>query len=103
MVWVNKPTIFFRISAIFQFDALMEAKHKVEVRIQFGKRLAALRKKKKLSFRKLSVQCDVDPSDIKKYEKGKKDLRLTTVVDLASGLGVHPSELLNFNFDFLQD
>lgn len=81
----------------------MEAKSKQEVLIQFGKRLAALRKKKKLSFRKLSDQCDVDYSDIRKYETGQKDLRLTTIVDLANGLGVHPSELLNFSFDFLDD
>ena len=79
----------------------MEAKDKEQIRIQFGKHLTALRKKKKLSFRKLSDQCDVDYSDIKKYEKGKKDLRLTTVVDLATGLGVHPAELLSFDFDFL--
>ncbi len=79
----------------------MERKHKIEVRIQFGRRLMALRKKKKLSFRELSHRCDVDYSDIKKYEKGEKDLRLTTVVELASGLGVHPSEMLNFDFDLL--
>ncbi len=81
----------------------MEAKSKQEVLTQFGKRLAALRKKKKLSFRKLSDQCDVDYSDIRKYETGQKDLRLSTIVDLAHGLGVHPSELLNFDFDFLDD
>ncbi len=80
----------------------MEAKDKDKVLIQFGKRLTALRKKKKLSFRKLAAQCDVDYSDIVKYEKGKKDLRLTTVVDLAIGLGVHPAELLTFDFDFLE-
>lgn len=79
----------------------MEAKHKKEIRIQFGKRLAALRKKKKLSFRQLAQRCDVDHSDISKYEHGLKDLRLTTIVDLAIGLGVHPAELFNFDVDFL--
>jgi transcriptional regulator with XRE-family HTH domain len=80
----------------------MEARHKREVQIQFGKRLSALRKKKKLSFRKLADRCDVDFSDIQKYEKGLKDLRLATIVELATGLGVHPSELLNFDFEFLK-
>lgn len=80
----------------------MEAKHKDEVLIEFGKRLSELRKKKNLSFRQLSAQCDVDYSDIKKYEKGTKDLRLTTVVDLAVGLGVHPAELLKLDLDFLE-
>ncbi len=80
----------------------MEPRHKHEVLIRFGKRLAALRKRKKLSFRKMSAQCNVDFSDIKKYENGVKDLQLTTIVDLATGLGVHPSSLLDFDFNFLE-
>lgn len=79
----------------------MESQHKREVLIRFGKQLTALRKKKNLSFRKLSTQCDIDFSDIKKYEKGEKDLRLVTIVDLAIGLGVPPSELLKFDVDFI--
>lgn len=79
----------------------MERKHKNEVLIRFGKRLAMVRKKKKLSFRELSHRCDVDYSDIRKYENGQKDLRLTTIVDLAYGLGVHPADLLNFDIEFL--
>jgi transcriptional regulator with XRE-family HTH domain len=80
----------------------MEPRHKIEARIQFGKRLSRLRKDKKLSFRKFSDRCDIDSSDIKKYEKGQKNLRLTTIIELAIGLGVHPLELLNFDFDFLE-
>ena len=85
----------------FRFRAEMERKHRKQIKIQFGKRLASVRKEKKLSFRQLSYRCDVDPSDIKKYEKGQKNLRLTTIVDLASGLEVEPKELLNFDFSFL--
>lgn len=79
----------------------MESQQKKEVLIRFGKQLNALRRKKNLSFRELSLHCDVDFSDIKKYEKGEKDLRLVTIVDLAMGLGVHPSELLKFDIDSL--
>lgn len=79
----------------------MEGKHKIEVKIRFGTRLTELRKKKKLSLRKLADRCDVDYSDISKCEKGQRDLQLSTIVDLAMGLGVHPSDLLDFNYDFL--
>jgi len=75
---------------------------KKEALERFGKRLSELRKEKKLSFRKLAVLCEVDYSDIKKYEKGMKDLRLLTILDLSSGLNVHPKELLNFDVDFLK-
>lgn len=81
----------------------MERKHKKELLIRFGKRLAAVRKKKGLSFRELSHRCDVDYSDIKKYEKGEKDLRLATIVDLAFDLGIHPTDLLDFDIDFLDE
>lgn len=80
----------------------MEEKYKKKVLISFGLHLSALRKKKKLSFRKLSSLCDIDFSDIKKYEKGQVDLRLLTLVDLAIGLGVSPAELLNFEIDFIE-
>ncbi|HRE65749.1 MAG TPA: helix-turn-helix transcriptional regulator [Cyclobacteriaceae bacterium] len=76
---------------------------KKESLIQFGKRLSHLRKAKKLSFRKLAVLCDVDYSNIKKFEKGEKNITIATLMDLAIGLGVHPKELLNFNDDFLKE
>jgi transcriptional regulator with XRE-family HTH domain len=80
----------------------MDSKAKEKEALErFGKRLSELRKERKLSFRKLAVLCEVDYSDIKKYEKGMKDLRLLTILDLSSGLNVHPKELLNFDVDFL--
>ena len=71
--------------------------------IQFGKRLSQIRKAKKLSFRQLAVLCDVDYSDIKKFEKGEVNITIATLMDLAIGLGVHPKELLGFNDDFLKE
>jgi len=50
----------------------------------------------------LAALCEVDHSDIKKYEKGLKDLRLLTIIDLATGLNVHPKELIDYDFDFLK-
>jgi ribosome-binding protein aMBF1 (putative translation factor) len=100
-VWVNTPTIFFDHSRIFNPENRMEDNKKRDVLVNFGKQLSALRKKKNLSFRELSNRCDVDYSDIKKYEKGEKNLTLVTIVDIAHGLGVKPKELLDYNFDFL--
>lgn len=77
-------------------------KKKKEILKKFGNRLSELRKAENLSFRELAARCDVDHSDIKKYENGEKDLRLLTIVDLAIGLDVHPQELLNFDVKFLE-
>ncbi|NOS93025.1 MAG: helix-turn-helix transcriptional regulator [Cyclobacteriaceae bacterium] len=79
----------------------MQSKKKKEALVQFGKRLSYLRKAKKLSFRQLAVLCDVDYSNIKKFEKGEKNITIATLMELAIGLGVHPKELLNFPDDFL--
>ena len=67
--------------------------------ILFGKKLEELRKSQNLSYRQLAQNCDVDHSDISKIEKGKKDIQLTTMLQLAHGLGLSPKELFDFEFD----
>jgi len=66
------------------------------VLIKFGNHLETLRKSKKLSFRKLALNCDIDYSDIKKIEKGEKNITFLTMVELAKGLGVPLKEMLDF-------
>lgn len=61
-----------------------------------SKHLETLRKSKKLSFRKLALNCDIDHSDIKKFEKGEKNITLLTMLELAKGLGIPAKELMDF-------
>jgi transcriptional regulator with XRE-family HTH domain len=74
-------------------------KKKKEILLKFGANLKEVRLKKGLSYRQLASMCDVDHSDIKKYEDGEKDLRLVTIVDLALGLGINPRDLMNFDLE----
>jgi transcriptional regulator with XRE-family HTH domain len=48
---------------------------------RFGKHLEMLRKRNKLSFRKLAQRCDIDYSNLKKYEKGEINLSMLTLID----------------------
>lgn len=64
-----------------------------------GDRLARIRKEKGLSQRELSYRCDVDYSKISKIEIGKANLYVTTLIELAKGLDVHPKELLDVEFE----
>ena len=57
-----------------------------------------IRKMKNLSFRALSQKCDLDYADLNKIEKGKRNITLTTIAELARGLNVHPKELFDFDF-----
>lgn len=67
---------------------------------EFGRRVMYFRKRKRLSYRKLAQNCNVDYSDISKIEKGKINVQLLTVAELAKGLEIHPKKLLDFEFDF---
>ncbi len=65
----------------------------------FGKQINKMRTEKKLSFRQLSLNCDLDYSDLSKIEKGKKNIQLSTILELAKGLDKHPKELLDFDME----
>jgi len=62
----------------------------------FGNHLATLRKNKKLSYRKLALNCDIDHRDLQRYEKGEKNMTFLTMVELAKGLEVPLKELMDF-------
>lgn len=63
----------------------------------FGERLKYLRQKNNLSYRDLGKRCDLDYSYISKVEKGEKNIQLSTILELAKGLEVHPQELFDFS------
>jgi transcriptional regulator with XRE-family HTH domain len=66
---------------------------------QFAAHLSRLRQEKGLSQRALSARCEVDLGKISKIENSKANLVVTTLIELAEGLGVHPRELLNLDFE----
>ncbi len=68
---------------------------------KFRENLIRLRKEKGLSQRDLSYLCDVDYSRIGKLEINENtNLNLTTLFELARGLGIHPKELIDYDFEF---
>lgn len=71
----------------------------IEFRIALGKSIEKFRKSQGLSYRQLAQKCDVDHSNISKIEKGKVDLRISTLYELSKGLEIHPRELFGFEMD----
>lgn len=61
--------------------------------------LVKLRKKRGISQRELSSRCDVDYGKISKLENNKANLTVTTLIELAEGLEVHPRDILDIDFD----
>ncbi len=74
-------------------------KEKDKIRL---KKVSALLKKKRtekgIGQRELASNCDVDVSKINKIEKQNANMMVTTLIELAEGLGVHPKELLDIDF-----
>lgn len=68
-------------------------------RMLFGKNLKRIRVSKNLSFRQLATRCNIDYSDLSKIEKGKRNIQLSTLLELSKGLDIHPKVLFDFEFD----
>ena len=65
----------------------------------FGNNLKETRLEKNLSYRQLAQRCDIDYSHISRIEKGEINIQLSTVLELAKGLEIHPQELFGFKVD----
>ena len=72
--------------------------YKEDFLLQFGANFGKIRLSKNLSFRSLSHKCDLDYADLNKIERGKRNITLSTIIELAKGLDIHPRELFNFSF-----
>lgn len=74
----------------------MASEIQAETLRKFGQHFLNIRKRKKLSYRKIALKCDLDYSDISKIEKGERNISLTTLIELAKGLEVDIKELVDF-------
>lgn len=67
---------------------------------EIGKRISEIRNKNKQTLDDLEFMTGIDSSDINKYELGKINLTIKTLIKLSSALKVKPKDLLDFKFDF---
>jgi len=67
-----------------------------EYLIKFGHHLQSLRKSKNLSLRKLAAKCNVEHSDIVRYEKGEINMSFNSLIELSKGLEIPLKELMDF-------
>jgi transcriptional regulator with XRE-family HTH domain len=89
------PPFFIKNSQTLTF---MKEKDKRRLR-KIAANLTKIRESKDLSIRELATRCDVDHSKISKIENNKVNLMVTTLMELADGLGVHPKKLLDFDIE----
>lgn len=66
------------------------------VQARFGQQLRAVRESKKISQEDLASDSGVGRSYLSGVERGKRNVALFNICRLAKALGVHPSDLLDF-------
>jgi transcriptional regulator with XRE-family HTH domain len=64
----------------------------------FGTFVKQIRDSKNLSLQEVAQRCNMDDSNISKIEHGKRDSSLTTLAQLAEGLGVPLADLFKGKF-----
>lgn len=67
----------------------------MEPKLKVGENIRANRKRLGITQEALADRCDMHPVEIGRAERGLRDLRVSTVVKLARGLGIPASELLS--------
>jgi len=67
----------------------------VEPKIQVGQNIRSHRKRLDLTQEALAYKCDMHPVELGRAERGKRDLRVSTVVRIAQGLEIPPAKLLD--------
>ena len=64
--------------------------------ILLGKRIEEIIKEKGLKTREVAHDADMDVENLRKYIKGKQEMKITTMLKIAKSLSVTVEELFNF-------
>jgi transcriptional regulator with XRE-family HTH domain len=78
----------------------MSEKEIARIKKLFGANLKKIRESKSLSLLEADYGSELNESNISKYENGKREPQLSTIIKLAKMLKIHPKELLDFGVDF---
>lgn len=60
----------------------------------FGRRLAALRVQRGLSQEELAAACGLGTAEVRRVERGQRDLSVIALADLAQALRLEPADLM---------
>lgn len=67
-----------------------------EYAVEFGKHLRKLRKKEGKSIEEIAYKADLDAQNLRKYELGRQEMKISMLKRLADAFEISVSELVNF-------
>lgn len=65
--------------------------------ISLGMRIEEIIKQKGLKTREVAHDADLDVENLRKYIKGKQEMKVSTMLKISKSLGVSVAELFNVN------
>jgi len=68
--------------------------------VKIGDNLRKIRESMEYSQEDLASRCTVERAKISKIENATANHYITTLIEIAYGLNIHPKNLLDVNFDF---
>lgn len=69
------------------------------LQICIGEKISELRIKNKQTQQDIEFLTGIDSAEVSKYESGKRNLTLKTLMKFAIALQVHPKDFFDFKFD----
>jgi predicted transcriptional regulator len=64
--------------------------------IALGKRIEEIIKEKEFKTREVAHGAELDVENLRKYIKGKQEMKVSTMLKIVKSLDVSPNELFNF-------
>ena len=68
------------------------------IRIILGKRIRNIRISKGLPIAEVAYKANIDSQNLRKYELGKQEMKISMLFRVAEALDVKPEELVNFDY-----
>ena len=65
--------------------------------IELGKHIRHLREKNNISIEEIAYKADIDAQNLRKYELGKQEMKISMLKRIANAFGISTSELLSFD------
>jgi len=65
--------------------------------IQLGKHIRTLRKERDLSIEEIAFKAEIDAQNLRKYELGKQEMKISMLKRIANAFDITTSQLLSFD------
>jgi transcriptional regulator with XRE-family HTH domain len=83
------------VNIIVDYRCLMFEEAEDSVYLQsFGRRLAALRVQRGLTQEQLAAASGLGPQEVRRVERGQRDLSVIALADIAKALDIQPADLM---------